>query len=67
MKVHADERQVVERVRAALVSAALAAYEDASLRGLCAEGAWEVAIGAMQTLDLSGVVAEAPPEPPRDS
>jgi hypothetical protein len=46
---------LAERVRAALVQAALSAYEDASMRGLCGEGAWEAALAAMRTLDLSGV------------
>lgn len=31
----------------------LEAYEDAGVRGLCAEGRWEVAIDAMRRLDLS--------------
>jgi len=55
--VKADPREVAEQVRAALVEAALGAYEDASVRGLCAEGAWEVAVGAMRSLDLSHIVA----------
>ena len=42
-----------ERVRLALVTCALEAYEDALARGLCAEGAWEAAVGAMRKLDLS--------------
>lgn len=40
--------------------AAQAAYEDAALRGLCCEGAWEVAVSAMRLLDLSEPAA-APP------
>lgn len=39
-------------VRDACVEAALDAWEDAGIRGLCAEGRWEVAIGAIQSLDL---------------
>ena len=54
-----DPRDLAEQVRAALIGSAVAAYEDASVRGLCAEGAWEVAVGAMQALDLSRVVARA--------
>jgi len=50
-------------VRAALIGAALAAYEDAAMRGLCAEGAWEVAVGAMRGLDLSPIALEAPGRP----
>lgn len=57
--MEADPRRVAEQVRSALVAAAREAYEDAALRGLCAEGAWEVALGAMRALDLSAVVAQA--------
>lgn len=54
-------RDAAEQIRAALIEAALAAYEDAAVRGLCAEGAWEVAIGAMRTLDLSRIATQAAP------
>ncbi len=42
-----------EAVRRAMVDAALAAYEDAGLSGLCAEGRWEAAVDAMRDLDLA--------------
>jgi hypothetical protein len=42
-------------VRTALIDAALTAYEDAAIRGVCADGAWEVAVTAMRTLDLSRI------------
>lgn len=48
-----ETQEVAERVRAALVRAALAAYEDAAMRGLCCEGAWEAAVAAVRGLDLS--------------
>jgi hypothetical protein len=47
---------VVEAVRAACLDAALLAYEDAGMRGLCAEGRWEAALAAVRHLDLSGVL-----------
>ena len=37
-----EAQRLAEQVRAELIRAALAAYEDASVRGLCAVGAWEV-------------------------
>ena len=37
------QRQL-EQVRSALVDAAVAAYEDAGVRGLCGDGAFEVAM-----------------------
>jgi hypothetical protein len=56
----ADDRNLAERIRSALIEAALAAYEDAGVRGLCAEGAWEVAVSTMRSLDLSGIMMEGP-------
>jgi hypothetical protein len=57
--VPAEIQHVIERVRAALVQAALTAYEDAAIRGLCPEGAWEVAVAAMRNLDLSQAVSRS--------
>jgi len=42
-----------ESVRAACLDAALQAYEDAGIRGLCADGRWEAALAAIRQLDLS--------------
>jgi len=47
-----DPLAVAEVVRKACIEAALAAYEDAGISGLCAEGRWEAAVSAMQSLDL---------------
>lgn len=47
---------IVEQVRAACLEAALAGYEDAGIRGLCAEGRWEAALAAMRHLDLSAAL-----------
>jgi hypothetical protein len=51
-----EHQALAERVRAACIEAALQAYEDAGLQGLCAEGRWEVAVGAMRTLDLQTLI-----------
>lgn len=51
--------RLADTVRAACLDAALLAYEDAGIRGLCAEGRWETALSAIRHLDLSGVL-----EPP---
>ena len=48
-----EAQRMAERVRGDLIRAALVAYEDAALRGLCAEGAWEAAVGAMRKLEMS--------------
>ena len=44
--------QMAEVVRQACVAAALQAYEDAGLSGLCHEGRWESAVDAMRGLPL---------------
>lgn len=48
---------MAERVRAACVEAALQAYEDAGVQGVCAEGRWEAAVSAMRALDLDVLVS----------
>lgn len=60
-----DPLPLAEAVRRACIEAALAAYEDAGMSGLCAEGRWEAAVSAMQSLDLKrlpgdGAAAGAP-------
>ena len=56
-----DSRNRAEAVRAALIDAALVAYEDAGLSGLCAEGRWEAAVAAMRSLDVSAPPSSATP------
>lgn len=48
--------QLAEAVRAACEQAAVSAYEDAGLRGLCEAGRWEAAVGALQSLDLQKLI-----------
>ena len=50
------DQRIAEAVRAACVSAAQASYEQAAADGLCDEGAWEVAIDAMRSLDVDAVL-----------
>ena len=47
---------LAEAVRAACLEAARLAYEDAGIRGLCADGRWEAAWTAIHNLDLSAVL-----------
>lgn len=53
------DAELMEAVRRACIEAALAAYEDAGISGLCAEGRWEAAVGAIQSLDLKQIAAQA--------
>ena len=48
--------QMAEVVRQACITAALQAYEDAGLSGLCHEGRWEYAVDAMRGLPLRRLV-----------
>lgn len=64
-----DRQLLAERVRTACVRAALAAYEDAGLSGLCAEGRWEHTIGVLRQLDLDPLLNSVAPDfsgPERD-
>src|SRR6185503_12463452 len=56
-----------ETVRRALIEAALAAYEDAGLSGLCAEGRWEAAVAAMLSLDVETSARLGTEQPPSAS
>lgn len=46
-----------EMIRDACISAAKEGFMDASISGLCTEGAIEAAISAIQNLDLNKVLA----------
>ena len=48
--------RVAEAVQQACLAAALRAYEDAGLSGLCHEGRWEYAVDAMRGLPLRPLV-----------
>jgi hypothetical protein len=49
---------LAKRVRDACLEALLQAYEDAGVQGLCAEGRWEVAVGALKTVELAPLLRE---------
>jgi hypothetical protein len=48
--------ELAEAVRDACLRAALQAYENAGISGLCGEGRWEMAVQALRGLDLRPVV-----------
>ena len=47
-----------KRVRQACVDAAVQAYEDAGIHGLCTEGRWEAAVSALRTVELARPLRE---------
>jgi hypothetical protein len=63
-KITRSDTRDAERIRTALIQAALDGYERAALSGLCAEGAWEAAIAAMRRLDLDAVGGRDPDPAP---
>ena len=56
-----SDLQLAEVVREACMRAALDAYENAGISGLCAEGRWEIAVQAIRTLELEPLVDEFQP------
>ncbi|QBQ55079.1 acetyltransferase [Nitrosococcus wardiae] len=53
-----NNTKIAETVRLACLEAALNAYEDAGISGLCAEGRWEYAVAAIRELDLETILRE---------
>jgi hypothetical protein len=50
--------EFAKRIRDACLEALLQAYEDAGIQGLCAEGRWEAAVGALKTVELAPLLRE---------
>ncbi len=55
------DRQLAETVRAACVQAVQQGYEHAAADGLCDEGALEVALDAIRSLDIEELLRELRP------
>lgn len=51
-----EPRELAEAVRSACLKAAVDAHEQAAISGLCREGAWECALGAIRSLDLDTII-----------
>ena len=56
-----DILRIAEAVRQACLVAALRAYEDAGVSGLCHEGRWEYVIDTLRHLELRTIVQQALP------
>ena len=52
------DHQIAEAIRQACVQAAQQGYERAAADGLCDEGALEVALDAIRSLDLDQILRE---------
>lgn len=54
-----DRYEIANQIRDECIQTALSAYEDASISGLCGEGAFEAAISALRMLDVEALVAQS--------
>ena len=56
--VRCDEfaRKVAEAVIKECRESLVAAYEDAGISGLCAEGRWEMALDSLRSINLSKII-----------
>lgn len=52
----ASDKVLARKVRNACIDAARDGFRAASMSGLCAEGAMEVAISAMENLDIEQLI-----------
>jgi hypothetical protein len=57
-----EQRRLAEAIRQVCLRAALAGYEDASMSGLCHEGAWECAIDSIRSLDINALLEQMAPD-----
>jgi len=55
-----EQRRIAEAVKAASLKAAIEAYQHAKMSGLCQEGAWELAVDAIKSLDVEAVLRQLP-------
>ncbi|NBC05300.1 MAG: acetyltransferase [Bacteroidetes bacterium] len=51
-----EQYQLADKVKEACVQAAKEGFQDASISGLCTEGAMEAAVGAIQKLDIQKIL-----------
>lgn len=57
--VHEQLWRLATVVRDSCFSAAVTAYEDASIDGLCHDGAWECALEALRGLDFESIITKS--------
>jgi len=51
-----DNMEMAESIRQACINAARDGFRDASMSGLCADGAMEAAVSAIQSLDMEKLI-----------
>lgn len=58
MQNMSEQLVVAEQIREACIKAAREGFMDASMSGLCTEGAMEAAISAIQSLQIESLIEE---------
>lgn len=53
-----EQYQLAEKVKEACIEAAKEGFQDASISGLCTEGAMEAAVSSIQKLDMQKILDE---------
>ena len=53
-----ERYQTAKKVKEACIQAAKEGFQDASMSGLCNEGAMEAAVSAIQNLDIQKILNE---------
>ncbi len=53
-----NKREIAETVREACIKAFKQGFQDASMSGLCSEGAMEAAVGSVESLDLNQIISD---------
>lgn len=57
-QTHAADKRLAYKVRQACIEAAKEGFMDASMSGLCAEGAMEAAVSAIEKLDIETLIEQ---------
>lgn len=55
-ELSSEEKELARKVRNACIEAAREGFQNASISGLCAEGAMEAAISAIEKLDIEQII-----------
>ena len=54
------ERRIAEAIKAECLRTAIESYTFAKMSGMCQEGAWEFAVDALKSMDVTAVLEELP-------
>lgn len=58
-----NQQRIAEAVKTACLQAAIEAYQHGRMSGMCQEGAWELALDAIKSLDAEALLKKLPGKP----